>query len=99
MEGGGVVLHYNHTYGAVLEQDNCFITKIRTNYPDTIIVDDRCLCIPALEITKGDADLYLFSTGNTKVVDVGFGGFAFMQDRWQYRIMDTSYNPTCLANF
>jgi hypothetical protein len=51
-----------------------------------MIIDDRCLCIPDLEFDPANkADIQLYSTGYAKIVDLGFGGYAFMSDGINYR--------------
>ncbi|MBS6835635.1 MAG: DegT/DnrJ/EryC1/StrS family aminotransferase [[Eubacterium] rectale] len=96
---GKCVLHYNHTYGASLVNDKHFITKIKKDYPNVIIVDDQCLCVPDQWQVKTEADLSLYSTGKTKVVDLNFGGFAFMPDKWTYQPTVINYNPKCFELF
>lgn len=75
------ILHYNHTYGA--SGDEALI-QIRSMFPDLIIVEDCCLGIPEIENFNGIADLKLFSTGHTKIVNIGYGGFATVSDRYNY---------------
>lgn len=78
------VLHYNHTYGLICKYDDIFISNIRRAFPDLFIVDDRCLAFPETEIYDQAADLVLFSTGKTKCVNIGWGGFGFISNRIRY---------------
>jgi hypothetical protein len=54
-----------------------FIQNVRKINPTISIVDDRCLCDPMFQKFDSDADYYLYSTGYSKFVDLGFGGFCF----------------------
>lgn len=86
------VLHYNHTFGYMCEEDDTFLKKIRDMFPNICIVDDKCLCFPELEIESTPADIVLFSTGPVKCVDIGWGGYAFISDTWDYQPFHLSYN-------
>ena len=82
-EYGGVL--YAHTYGELSTPDE-FFQFVKTQYPDLLLVDDRCLCIPDLDPPKEtSADVMLYSTGYAKIVELGFGGYAFLKT-------DTAYN-------
>lgn len=80
---------YAHTYGEPsIPQD--FFGKIKTEFPGLFVLDDRCLCIPQTgPDPETNADLTLFSTGYSKVVDLKGGGFAFLKE-------DVPYQPTTL---
>ncbi len=84
-EFGGLL--YAHTYGEESTLDD-FFTQVKSLNPDLLIVDDRCLCIPKFDI-ESLADVVLFSTGYAKIVELEFGGYAFLQD-------DVKYQPTSL---
>jgi hypothetical protein len=80
---GGVL--YVHTYGD-LSTPNDFYTEIKTNDPSLLVIDDRCLCIPNLEpFHQVGADVQLNSTGYAKIVDLGFGGYAILQEDVPYQ--------------
>jgi hypothetical protein len=79
------------TYGAVFDITSEF-QALKTLQPELLLVDDRCLSRPLLEREEVDwqgADVLLFSTGYAKPVDIGFGGFAYLQPHipwsWQHR--------------
>jgi dTDP-4-amino-4,6-dideoxygalactose transaminase len=75
---GGVL--YAHTYGEP-STPNGFFQTVKSRYPDLMLVDDRCLCLPELDAPQiMAADVALYSTGYAKIVDLGFGGYAFMQE-------------------
>lgn len=69
------------TYGAELDAEPLF-RRIRRVDPETLIIDDRCLSRPLPDRADLDgetADVVLFSTGYSKQVDLGFGGFAHLK--------------------
>lgn len=74
-EFGGLL--YAHTYGDE-STPNDFFARARSLNPEMLIVDDRCLCIPAFD-SNSSTDLVLFSTGYAKVVELNFGGYALMR--------------------
>jgi hypothetical protein len=53
------------------------INDIKKIDPQISVVDDRCLCEPIFRIADCQADYYLYSTGYSKFVDIGFGGYCF----------------------
>jgi dTDP-4-amino-4,6-dideoxygalactose transaminase len=80
---GGLL--FAHTYGEA-STPNEFFESIRKLSPDLMIIDDRCLCIPELEPHFANkADVQLYSTGYAKIVDLSFGGYAFVSDGINYR--------------
>lgn len=84
-EIGGLL--YAHTYGEESTPDD-FFARAKSLDPEMMIVDDRCLCIPSFD-KNSSADVVLFSTGYAKIVDLDFGGYAFMQK-------DVKYQPATL---
>ena len=80
---GGVL--YVHTYGDPSTPQD-FFREIKNQFPDLLLIDDRCLCIPDLESDSStNADVVLYSTGYAKIADLGFGGYAFLQERLNYK--------------
>ncbi len=64
-----------------------FFRALREARPKLLIVDDRCVCRPEPDATvlpEEGADVLLFSTGSSKQVDLGFGGFAHLGDAVPY---------------
>lgn len=77
------MLLFVHTYG--IEHDfYSFFDQVREQNPDIIIVDDKCLCLPDLEVKDSAADLVLYSTGERKLVSLGGGAIGYLADRWEY---------------
>ncbi len=73
---GGLL--YVRTYGAMEAAAEPFFRELRAVAPGLLVIDDRCLCRP--ELAEGTetpgADVTLWSTGTSKYVDLGSGGFA-----------------------
>lgn len=86
-------LLYAHTYGEP-STPNDFFTSIKALAPELLIVDDRCLCVPDLEADSGNlADVQLYSTGYAKIVELNFGGYAFMREGVSYQPQHLSFEP------
>jgi hypothetical protein len=87
---GGLL--YAHTYG---EQTTPleFFSAIKKVAPKLMIVDDRCLCVPDLEPVYTSADVILYSTGYAKIVELNFGGYAFLRDGFEYHHASLPFNP------
>jgi hypothetical protein len=76
---------YAHTYGEPSTPID-FFQRVKSRYPDLLSVDDRCLCVPDLDASPDMvADVALYSTGYAKIVDMGFGGYAFFKDCVDYQ--------------
>ena len=87
---GGLL--YAHTYGEP-STPNDFFESLKQIAPELLIVDDRCLCIPDLAVNSATkADIQLYSTGYAKIVDLNFGGYAFLRDDMEYRAARLSFN-------
>jgi len=87
---GGLL--YAHTYGEA-STPNEFFASIKNFSPDLLVIDDRCLCIPEAEADPANkADIQLYSTGYAKIVDLHFGGYAFMRDAIHYQPASLSFH-------
>ena len=77
-------------YGAIEEAAIDF-NELRRQSGNTVMIDDRCAAVPELSPDRlaSGADMYLYSTGYGKYVDLGEGGYAFLkpsityQDHWK----------------
>jgi dTDP-4-amino-4,6-dideoxygalactose transaminase len=88
---GGIL--YVHTYGDA-STPNDFFVAIKDISPELMIVDDRCLCLPNMEIdSTNKADLELYSTGYAKIVELNFGGYAFIHDEVPYEPAHLPFDP------
>lgn len=90
-EYGGAL--YAHTYGEPSTPVE-FFQSIKSKHPDLLLVDDRCLCIPDLEPPSNTVvDAILYSTGYAKVVDLNFGGYAFLNEEVPYHPQHLPFAP------
>lgn len=81
---GGIV--YVRTYGDTFYEED-FFQEIKEIDQDIYIIDDRCLCIPSFDKTNLSdfVDLTLYSTGYSKFVDIGHGGFGYLKPAVDYK--------------
>ena len=90
------MLIFVHTYG--IEYDfYAFFEQVREQNPDIVIVDDKCLCLPDLDVKDSAADLVLYSTGERKMVSLGGGAIGYLADKWQYDEIEV-HDCECLTN-
>lgn len=69
------------TYGFIYDTTS-FFRKLHGIKSDFLIIDDRCLCTPELELTDSyGADMVLYSTGYAKQIELGYGGYCFVRSR------------------
>jgi len=79
---GGLL--YAHSYGEPSTPGE-FFHELKKFNPALLIIDDRCLCVPELQFEiQTSVDVTLFSTGYSKIVDLGYGGYAFLQEHVAY---------------
>jgi hypothetical protein len=84
---------YAHTYGEPSTPDD-FFQHVKALHTEILLVDDRCLCIPDLEPNPDIfADVALYSTGYAKVVELNFGGYAFLKENVLYQPEHLPFNP------
>lgn len=78
-ENQNQIFIFNHTYGNEFIPINDFI-RLKNQFPNLIIIDDRCLCEPLFKNFKVSnyVDLTVFSTGSKKQCDIGYGGYGFL---------------------
>ena len=71
------------TYGTEYEPLEAF-KIIKNKNKNIFLIDDCCLKAPDFDydINKSLSDLVLFSTGYSKYVDIGWGGFGFLKDKY-----------------
>ena len=85
---GGLL--YAHTYGDASTPDD-FFQLLKSINPKLTIIDDRALCTPEFEVSSS-ADAVLYSTGYAKIVELGFGGYAFLGEGVQYQPIHLPFN-------
>ena len=82
---------YVRTYGAVFNVE-CAFKTLKDFDPSLLIIDDRCLAMPKFSHSGGYADLELYSSGYSKYVDLGWGG-------WGHLARGISYMPSVTPFF
>jgi hypothetical protein len=93
---GGLL--YAHTYGEPSTPKD-FFQWFKSRYPDLLLVDDRCLCIPDLDPLRNmSADVAMYSTGYAKIVELNYGGYAFLKDNTPYQHHDSTFDPQAHEN-
>ncbi len=92
---GGMI--FVHTYGAEIDPGN-FFAELKRLQPGLLIIDDKCLCQPDYDGLRlaPFSDVTLFSTGYSKYVDLGFGGFAFLNDSVPYQSHASKFTEAAL---
>jgi len=91
---------YDHTYG-VQTTPSSFFKKIRNKNQKLLIIDDKCLCTPSFEEPKNLVDLTVYSTGYSKIVDLGYGGYGFLSTKYnniKYIRRGGKYDPRSLQD-
>jgi len=68
------------TYGAYFDNEELFNCVKELNQ-NIIIIDDRCLLKPDFVFPKTICDLVIYSTGYSKYIDLGWGGYAFINNK------------------
>ena len=92
---GGIL--YAHTYGESSTPET-FFRHIKRLDESILIVDDRCLCVPALQANPASlADVQLYSTGYAKYVDLGRGGYAFLEEKVPYKPVNLFFDAQANA--
>jgi hypothetical protein len=84
-------------YG-VMHSVHSFFDRVKEINNNFIIIDDRCLVIPEFK-TEDDhrADVILYSTGYSKYVDIGFGGFGIINNSGrEFKRYSLPYHPEAL---
>ena len=76
---------YVRAYGQQEDTTELF-SDIKSIRESLYIIDDRCLSIPHLvnENEMDNIDMTLFSTGYSKYVELGYGGYAYIKDDGNY---------------
>jgi len=74
-----------------------FFLSIKNVNNDILIIDDKCLAFPSFDEEPIYADIHLYSTGYSKYVDLGWGGYANLKNGINYIHHDLAYNPEHLS--
>ena len=88
---GGLL--YAHTYGDSSTPKE-FFASAKVMDSELLIIDDRCLCIPDPEPDADSlTDVMLYSTGYAKIVELNFGGYAFIKEGVRYQAEPLPFTP------
>lgn len=90
-------VHYVRTYG-VEDAPKDFFRNLKKLQPNLFVIDDKCLNIPKFfdgELSE-EVDLLFFSTGYSKFVDIGWGGFGYLNRRHEYHRVDLPFHQDAL---
>jgi hypothetical protein len=91
---GGIL--YAHSYGEPSTPDD-FFRQVKSRFPNLQLLDDRCLCVPDLDPPQEmSADVALYSTGYAKIVELNFGGYAFLKESVIYQLGQLPFDPQAL---
>ena len=82
----GVIYVRSYGYSKSAIKDIAILKSSRLGH-QLCIIDDRCLCFPILDPEEeefGLADAAIFSTGYSKIFDLGYGGYGFVFNDLEY---------------
>ena len=68
-----------------------FFRKVKQLDSNLRIIDDRCLARPFFAHSGGVADLELYSTGYSKFVELGWGGWGILSNGQEYLATETPF--------
>ena len=91
-------LLFSHTYGVEINVTD-FFRSIKKLKEEIFTIDDKCLCIPNLNgILPPYTDLVLYSTGYSKIIEIGWGGYGLFNDvsSVEYKNYELEYNANDL---
>jgi len=90
---GGVL--FVNTFGLDIDTES-FYKTIKYINRDIFIIDDQCLSVPDFncEVDNSYASLRLFSSGYSKYVDLGYGGFGFLKNSQFTNVMNDNSNDS-----
>lgn len=93
----GMVFVY--TYGISTDANSLF-KKVKAKRNNFIIIEDKCLSVPSFSLGEAspNASFTLYSTGNAKYCELGYGGFAVSHELFEYQIHDTVYRQRDLVS-
>ena len=78
---GGVL--WLRSYGVNNNNEKIF-NSIKNYNPELFIIDDSCLLKPNFSMNDSIPDLIIYSTGYSKFVDYGWGGFGYLNSRIKF---------------
>jgi hypothetical protein len=85
------ILHVR-SYGAAVDPTNLF-NRAKNISEGVQLIDDRCLCKPEFEWPESVADLVFYSTGYSKFVELGKGGWGFLRGKQKKATIPARFSP------
>jgi len=81
-----------NSYGIPKSFDD-FFEKVKQVSPGISLIEDKCLSRPSFDESSSSphADITLYSTGYSKYVDIGYGGFAILKEHIAYKHFELDY--------
>ena len=74
-----------------------FFKRLKNIQPSLLIIDDACLSFPDLDtLISPYVDLELYSTGYSKPIDLGYGGFGKLSKDYNLELVELSYKKEAL---
>lgn len=75
-----------------------FFRGVKAIDADLKVIDDRCLARPRFSSPEQEADLELYSTGYSKFVELGWGGWGILRGDGQYLSEVDAFEPGAQAD-
>jgi len=82
------------TYGNNEPGLNSLIQSVKEIAPSIFFVDDQCLSVPSFAVENNEADLLLYSTGYSKIAELGWGGYGFLASGFHYERIPVDYQES-----
>ena len=89
-----------NTFGIELNSES-FYKKVKHLNPKIFIIDDQCLSVQNFDfdIDNSSASLALFSSGYSKYVDIGYGGFGLLKDKDFTNVFKNNYRDKSFLDY
>lgn len=85
-------LLYVHSYGYLDPNFNDRLKHWKKEFPDSIVIDDRCLIEPSLVKHNQLSDMELYSTGYSKLLEIGHTGWGVYNNKPDELGWNPNYN-------
>ena len=72
---------YVHSYGFEDPEFNQYLKRWKQQFPESTVIDDRCLVEPSLHKQNQLSDMELYSTGYSKLLEIGHTGWAIFNNK------------------
>lgn len=72
---------YAHSYGYVDPNFGEKLARWKGLFPDSLVIDDRCLAEPSVVKQHELSDIELYSTGYSKLLEIGHSGWGIVRNK------------------